>query len=291
MSKPSFRGFLTTALLASFTVFAANTIGVGTVYAQSEAKPVTQVVIGDSVVGFEEQPRLLNLYQAAELRPSAYWPSSRLISVAQTEKIAERRRYVLEKLREVSLSARVEGDESLARAAQAYMEQIPNWPLLGAEWVGVTKIDDSLEVQSGVNVERKSLFSSFTDAVANLQANPLLPRGDMRLLPPQDLGAWQVTVVSPKGIQKLPFAQHETVREVLDKAGILADHSGLAEVTLVSLTGLSRTTPVAYFNDAKAMPPVHGIIFVGLDLSALDDDWQLVNAQLSALLSYWNPQS
>lgn len=291
MNHSSFRNFVTAIVLAPLATLIVSVAVIDSAYAQTESTPVTQVVIGDTVLGFGEQPRLLNVYQAAELPPNAYWPSSRLVSVAQTEKLAERQRYVLRKLQELTLSAKVEGDASLAQAAQAYIEQISNWPLIGAEWVGVTKIDDSLEVQSGVNVERKSLFSSFTAAVANLQANPLLPQGDMRLLPPKDLGAWQVTVVSPEGIEKLPFSQRDTVRDVLKEAGVFDRHDSLAEVTLVSLTGLNRNTPVAYYNDAEALPPVHGIIFVGLDLSALDEEWQNVNAQLGALLSYWNPQS
>lgn len=258
---------------------------------EETAETTTQVVVNQEVLGFAEQPRLMSLYQAAELAPNAYWPSSRLLSTAQTEKLKQRRAYVVNQLTELAQSARIEGDEELAQNAQAYAEQLPNWPLIGAEWIGLTKIDDRLEVQSGVNVERPSLYSSFSDAAANLQANPLLPQGTLQLLPPKDLGHWQVTVVSPQGIQRVPFTGEHTVRDVLKEAKVFATHYDLAEVTLVSLTGLSTSTKVAYYNDAKAMPPVHGIIFVGLDVSAMDDEWQRINAQLSALLSYWNPQS
>lgn len=258
---------------------------------QKNVEPITQVVIDNDVIGFAERPRLLNLYQAAELAPNAYWPSSRLLSTAQTKKLNERRTYVVNQLHELAQAAVVEGEKGLAKNAQAYAEQISSWPLIGAEWIGLTKIDDRLEVQSGVSVERPSLYSSFNDAAANLQANPLLPTGTLQLLPPKELGAWQVTVVSPQDIQQVPFTQQHTVRDVLKEAGLFVTHYDLAEVTLISLTGLSTSTKVAYYNDARAMPPVHGIIFVGLDVSAMDDEWQRINAQLSALLSYWNPQS
>lgn len=252
---------------------------------------VTQVVVGEKVIGFNQQPRLLDVYLAADLAPNAYWPSSRLITAAQTEKLQQRRAYVLEQLNALAQSARAAGDQALANAAQAYAKQIPSWPLLGAEWVGVTKIDDRLEVQSGVSVERPSLYSSFNDAAASLQANPQLPKGTLQLLPPKELGAWQVTIVSPNEIKTVGFTPKQSVREVLKEAGVFAQQYDLASVTLVALTGLSSETTVAYYNDAKAMPPAHGLIFVGLDVSSVDADWQRINAQLSALLSYWNPQS
>lgn len=278
-------------LVASLFLSLACT-SAGATAQQSEARePVTQVVIGEKVLGFSQPPRLLDVYQAAELSPNAYWPSSRLISVAQTEKLQQRRAFVIAQLSDLAQSATIAGDEALAKAAQAYAKQIPSWPLIGAEWVGVTKIDDRLEVQSGVSVERPSLFSSFNDAAANLQANPQLPQGTLQLLPPQDLGEWQVTIVSPEGIQTLPFTPQQSVRELLQEAGVFAKHYDLAKVTLLSLTGLSTQTPVAYYNDAEALPPVHGIIFVDLDVSAVGADWQRINAQLGALLSYWNPQS
>jgi hypothetical protein len=270
---------------------AASMLMAATIQAEESNTPTTQVVIGDAVIGFEKPPRLLNLYQAAELPPSAYWPSSRLLSAAQTEKLQQRRDYVLGQLTDLAQSAFIEGDEALEQAARAYAEQLPKWPLVGAEWIGRTKIDDRLDQQSGVSFVRPSLYSSFNDAASNLQANPQLPADTLQLLPPKDLGEWQVTIVAPEGIQKVAFEQHDTVREVLKKAGTFEQYYDLADVTLISLTGLSRSSKVAYYNDAEDLPPVHGIIFVGLDLSAMDDSWQRMNAQLAALLSYWNPQS
>ena len=257
----------------------------------NEAEPVTQVIIEQNILSFSQPIRLLNLYQAAELAPNAYWPSSRLVSAEQNKKLNQRRSYVLGQLSELEQSAIIEGDDALAQAAAAYAEQLPSWPLIGAERVGLTKVDDRLEVQSGVKVERPSLYSTFNDAAANLQANPQLPSGTLQLLPPKNLGAWQVTVVSPLGVQRVPFNSDDTVRGILKDAGVFAADYDVAEVTLISLTGLSTRTTVAYYNDAKAMPPVHGIIFVDLDVSAMDAKWQRINAQLGALLSYWNPQS
>lgn len=260
-------------------------------HAQQQAEPVTQVIVGERVYGFSEQPRLLNAYLAAELEPSAYWPSSRVVTAAQTQNLAERRSQVLERLQQLASVATTEGEEALAADAQAYAEQLQSWPLIGAEWIGRTKIDDRLDVQSGVSFERRSLYSSFNQATASLQANPLLPAGTLQILPPRDLGAWQVTVISPAGVKKLPFTADDSVRDVLQQAGVFAQRYDLSSAYLIALTGLSRSTDVAYYNDAAAMPPVHGLIFVGLDLSAMDAEWQSLNTQLRALLSYWNPQS
>ena len=261
--------------------------------AQNDApqEPVTQVIVEADVYGFNETPRLLNLYLAAELAPSAYWPSSRLISATQTQQVAERRKVVLERLQQLVQAANAEGERELAAEAQAYADQVATWPLIGAEWIGTTKIDDRLDVQTAVKVDRPSLYSSFNQATATLQGNPKLPVGTLQLLPPRELGAWQVTVVSPAGVQKRPFTADDTVREVLQQAGVFEQRYDLESAYLIALTGLSRATEVAYYNDAKAMPPVHGLIFVGLDLSAMDAEWQSLNAQLRALLSYWNPQS
>ncbi|WP_411359080.1 capsule biosynthesis GfcC D2 domain-containing protein [Pseudidiomarina salilacus] len=260
-------------------------------HAQQQAEPVTQVIVDESVFGFSEQPRLLNAYLAAELEPSAYWPSSRVVTAEQTQKLAERRTQVLERLQQLTRVAQAEGEKELAAEAQAYAEQLQSWPLIGAEWIGLTKIDDRIDVQSGVSFERRSLYSSFNQATASLQANPLLPQGTLQILPPRELGAWQVTVVSPAGVQKLPFGATDTVRGVLQQAGVFKQRYDLESAYLIALTGLSRSTDVAYYNDAKVMPPVHGLIFVGLDLSAMGAEWQSLNTQLRALLSYWNPQS
>ncbi|RUO62593.1 capsule biosynthesis GfcC D2 domain-containing protein [Pseudidiomarina insulisalsae] len=276
--------FIVAAMLTTSTTLAAPQ------QAQADA-PATQVIVGEGVVTFSKPARLLNLYQIAQLDPSAYWPSSRLISSTQTNKLQQRRQFMLEQLSDLAQSAFIQGEEELAAAARAYAAQIPGWPLIGAEWVGVTKIDDRLDVQSGVDVERPSLYSSFNGAVANLQANPQLPEGQLQFLPPADLGPWQVTVISPAGVQQFNFDETDTVRGILQRAGSFSENYDLAEVTLVSLTGLSRTTHVAYYNDDEALPPVHGIIFVGLDVSNMNAGWQQVNAQLAALLSYWNPQS
>ncbi|MBY6063756.1 capsule biosynthesis GfcC family protein [Pseudidiomarina sediminum] len=275
----------------SLTLIFAAAAAVAQAQTPAETTPSTQVIVGEQIYGFATPPRLLAVYQAYELSPAEYWPSSRLVSARQNDKVAERRRLLIERLHELAGAAQVEGDDALVRNAQAYAQQLQQWPLLGAEWIGVTKINDSLQVQSGVNVERPSLYSSFNDAASNLQANPVLAASQYQLLPPKDLGDWQVKVVSPQGVETLAFGQNDTVRDVLKQTEVFAQDYDLAEVTLVSLTGLSRTSNVAYYNDAKDLPPVHGIIFVGLDLSAMDDEWQVLNRQLAALLSYWNPQS
>lgn len=266
-------------------------LSVGSAYATSPPKPATQIINGDSVYAFETAPRLLSVYQNLDLSPADYWPSSRLVSERQNQKVAERKRFMIERLHELARSAQVEGDDDLVAKAKSFAEQIQQWPLIGAEWIGVTKINDSLQVQSGVNVDRPSLYSSFNDAASNLQANPILGAAQYQLLPPKDLGDWQVKVITPQGLQTVAFTQQDTVRDVLKQTGAFQHEYDLAEVTLISLTGLSRTSKVAYYNDAKDMPPVHGIILVGLDLSSMNDDWQLVNRQLATLLSYWNPQS
>ena len=105
-------------------------------HAQQQAEPVTQVIVGERVYRFSEQPRLLNAYLAAELEPSAYWPSSRVVTAAQTQKLAERRSQVLERLQQLASVATAEGEEALAADAQAYAEQLQSWPLIGAEWIG-----------------------------------------------------------------------------------------------------------------------------------------------------------
>lgn len=264
--------------------------GVTAVQAQ-QASPVVEVTVGEQVYGFSERPRLLQVYQAAELAPASYWASSRLLSVAQTEQLAKQRQHVLERLQKLVKVAQADNEPELARAAQAYAEQLPQWPLVGAEWIGVTRIDDTLEVQSGVDLERQALFSSFSAAASDLDGNPLLPAGRYQLLPPEYLGPWHVTVVSPLGVQKFNFSAEDTVRSVLKQAGAFDYDYDLTEVELIALTGLSARTKVGYYNDAKALPPVYGLILIDLDLSSLDEEWQNLNQQISALARYWNPQS
>ncbi|MGQ4276511.1 capsule biosynthesis GfcC D2 domain-containing protein [Pseudidiomarina sp. E22-M8] len=280
--KPFVR--LATIVLVGFGLTAAQ--------AQQESQsPVVEVTVGEQVYGFGERPRLLKIYQAAELAPANYWASSRLVSVKQTEQLIKQRNQVVARLQKLVQVAQAEDEPELARAARAYAEQLPQWPLVGAEWIGVTKIDDTLEVQSGVDVERQALFSSFSAAASDLDSNPLLPAGRYQLLPPTYPGAWQVTVVSPLGAQRFKFTETDTVRSILKQAGLFDYNYALTEVELIALTGLAARTKVAYYNDAKALPPVHGLILVDLDLSSLDEEWQNLNQQISALARYWNPQS
>ncbi|MDN7126987.1 capsule biosynthesis GfcC family protein [Pseudidiomarina sp. 1ASP75-14] len=278
--------------LVTFLVLGFGGLGVGLAQEQAAtgAAPVT-VTVGNQVYAFSERPRLLKIYQAAELAPAAYWASTRLLSVRQTEQLKQRRQHVLQRLERLTQIATASGELELAQAAQAYAEQIHQWPLVGAEWIGLTKIDDSLEVQSGVDVERKSLFSSFSAAASDMDANPLLPAGDYQLLPPKALGPWQVTLISADGVQQLQFTEQDTVRSILKRGDVFRQDYNLTEVELIAITGLSARTKVAYYNDAKALPPVHGLIFVPLDLSSLDNEWQNLNQQISALARYWNPQS
>ncbi len=258
---------------------------------KTTAEPVVQVTIGEQVLAFSERPRLLQLYQAADLAPANYWAASRLISAKQIEQLAQKRQHVLERLEQLQRVARSKQLPALAAAAQGFAQQIPQWPLVGAEWIGRTKINESLEVQSGVDVERRALFSSFSAASSDMDANPLLPAGNYRLLPPKNLGPWQVTVVSAQGQQQFEFDESDTVRSLLQRAEAFTADNDLSEVELIALTGLAARTQVAYYNDGKALPPVHGLILIDLDLSGLDAEWQNLNQQISALARYWNPQS
>lgn len=69
MNHSSFRNFVTAIVLAPLATLIVSVAVIDSAYAQTESTPVTQVVIGDTVLGFGEQPRLLNVYQAAELPP------------------------------------------------------------------------------------------------------------------------------------------------------------------------------------------------------------------------------
>ncbi len=253
---------------------------------------VVKVNIDQQMYSFTRLPNLMQIYRAAELEPAAYWPVSRLLSQKQTRKVHQQRQALLKQLDGLAQWTQTEGNKAAAAKLQKWHAAISTWPLIGAEWLGFAKIVDRKDEQSGTSFERPSFFSSFTDAVSSLKYNPTLPEGTYRFLPPREVpNQWYATLVTVDGAQKVTFTEEDSVRDVLERSGILNNHHGLTSVDLVFLTGHTESSNVAYYENDKAMPPVGGLILVDLPKTDLPEQWQSLGQQLVELARYWNPQS
>ncbi|WP_258239964.1 capsule biosynthesis GfcC family protein [Pseudidiomarina homiensis] len=253
---------------------------------------VVKVNIDQEMYSFTRLPNLMQIYRAAELEPAAYWPVSRLLSQKQTRKVHQQRQALLKQLNGLAQWTQTEGDTTYAAKIKKWHAAVSTWPLIGAEWLGYAKIVDRKDEQSGVSIERPSFFSSFTDAVSSLKYNPTLPEGTYRFLPPREVPSqWHTTLVTAEGAQKVTFSEQDTVRDLLERSGILDKHHALASVDLVFLTGHTESSNVAYYENDNAMPPVGGLILVDLPKTDLPEQWQSLGQQLVELARYWNPQS
>ncbi|MFC0445731.1 hypothetical protein ACFOD1_02535 [Pseudidiomarina halophila] len=253
---------------------------------------VVRVAVNDQTYSFTRLPNLMQVYLAAEFEPADYWPVSRLLSDKQRRAVFGQRDALVQQLQELEQWAREQDHKTLANRAAKWSRSVATWPLVGAEWVGHTKIVDRLDQQSGVSYERPSLFSSFSDAVTHLKNNPTLPSGVYSFLPPTTTPEqWHTTLVTAEGFYTVTFDEDDTVRDVLENFGVFSKHKTLTEVELVYLTGYTKRSAVAYYNDEKHMPPVGGVILVGVPQKNLPERWKTIGQQLVELARYWNPQS
>lgn len=292
------RRSLPSYLMFSMLSFVAVTSASATPVKDKEAdgatpfERVVKVNIDQQLYSFTRLPNLMQIYRAAELEPAAYWPVSRLLSQKQTRYVHNQRQQLLKQIDGLAQWSAREGNKEAVERLKKWHASIAAWPLIGAEWLGVTKIEDRLDEQSGVSIERPSLFSSFNDAVSSLKQNPTLAEGAYRFLPPREVPTeWHTTIVTADGFSKVKFDEQDTVREVLDRAGILDKYSRLIDVDLVYLTGHTERSKIAYYEDDKHMPPVGGLILIDLPKEGLPKQWEMLGQHLVELARYWNPQS
>lgn len=292
-------GFLIlTAILGLFSATVAEASGptqdtASETSSDANLERVVRVAVNDQTYSFTRSPNLMQVYRAAEFEPADYWPVSRLLSDKQRRAVFGQRDALVQQLRELEQWALAQDHKTLAARAGKWSRSVVTWPLVGAEWVGYTKIVDRLDQQSGVSYERPSLFSSFSDAVSHLKNNPMLPTGSYSFLPPTPTPEqWRATLVTADGFHTVTFDEGDTVRDVLESSGVFNRNRTLTEVDLVYLTGHTKRSAVAYYNDEQHMPPVGGVIVVGVPQPKnLPERWKTIGQQLVELARYWNPQS
>ncbi|HET8816644.1 MAG TPA: capsule biosynthesis GfcC D2 domain-containing protein [Pseudidiomarina sp.] len=263
--------------------------------AQTDEQTVVTLTIGQQTYQLTERPRLSQVYQLAQLPAATYWPATRLVSQAKQQEIRTEQTAVVNDLIAMSAYYRDFGEYDVAESLRQLAAQVRQWPLVGAENVGITLVEERSDMQPGYSYERPSLFSSAADTSRSIQHNPLLPAGSYQLLYPPSSTTdipWRVVGMTQTGqVQIQPYNASLSVRQVLQAQHVFSRYQQLAHVVLVDLTGQLSEVPVAYYNQTGLVAPYGALLFVEVPSEWLVDRYQGLNERLRALVRYWNPIS
>ncbi|WP_417656356.1 capsule biosynthesis GfcC D2 domain-containing protein [Pseudidiomarina aestuarii] len=254
-----------------------------------------QVTVNDQVIGFEQRIRLGQFYQALEFPSGLYWPATRLVSAQKQEEIDKQQLQLVDDLIAMSSYYRDFGEFEVAEAIRQLAGQVRDWPLVGAEFIGVTRISERGDVQTGQSFERPSFYSSAADTTRGIKHNPLLPAGSYEwLMPPSSdyQVPWRMVGVTITGrAELLPYTANKTVRELLQQQGVFSQSPRLAAVEVISLSGQHQTVPVAYYNRSDRAAVYGAVIVIPIPDEWLIDRFVDMNKRLVELAQYWNPVS
>lgn len=256
---------------------------------------VIQVTVNNQVIGFEQPIRLGQFYQALEFPSGLYWPATRLVSVQKQQEIDSKQLLLVNDLIAMSSYYRDFGEFEVAEAIRQLASQVRDWPLVGAEFIGVTRISERGDVQIGQSFERPSFYSSAADTTRNIKHNPLLPAGSYEwLMPPSSdyQVPWRMAGVTATGrVESLMYTANTTVRELLQQQGVFSQSPRLAAVEVISLSGQQQTVPVAYYNRSDSVAVYGAVIVIPIPDEWLVDRFVDMNKRLVELAQYWNPVS
>lgn len=260
--------------------------------AQSSA---IQVTVNNQVIGFEQRIRLGQFYQALKLPLGLYWPATRLVSAQKQQEIDSKQLELVNDLIAMSSYYRNFGEFEVAEAIRQLASQVRDWPLVGAEFIGVTRISERADVQVGQSFEQPSFYSSAADTTRDIKHNPLLPAGSYEWLMPtaSDFQVpWRLVGVTNTGlVESRAYTADTTVRELLQQQDIFAKSPRLAAVKVISLSGQQQTVPVAYYNSSDRVAVYGAVIVIPIPDEWLVDRFVDMNKRLLELAQYWNPVS
>ncbi|PTB83261.1 hypothetical protein C9928_04135 [Pseudidiomarina aestuarii] len=283
--------YLSTLLLGA----AGLLISVAAAPVQAQDQAVVTITVGQQTYGFNERPRLSQVYQVADIPAGTYWPATRLVSTNKQNQIRTEQAAVVTDLIAMSAYYRDFGEYDVAESLRQLAAQVRSWPLVGAETVGVTVIEERSDMQPGYSYERPSFYSSAADTSRAIKHNPLLPAGTYQFLyPPSSNTAipWRVVGLTQSGqAQVQAYDSMLSVRSVLQQQQVFARLPKLASVALVDLTGQLTEIPVAYYNNNDQVAPYGAVLFIEIPEAWLIDRFQGMNQRLRSLVRYWNPTS
>lgn len=286
------------ALMAAFALLVTNPAS-----AQANAVSVYITDNGEQRrLDFVQPPRLLQVYQAAEqanlLPATPYWPSSRLVSTSKQERVNQRQQALVSELQALAQHWQAEQPQ-LAETAITVANQVAEWPLIGAEFVG--RLDTAVAGvrQSGIDTVKPVLYASLEQARlserTSLNNNPQLPLDGYRLMvsPSHAEGKapnWYVAGAVEQVIEA-PYIANWSVREFAKKVRLDEFNlQGAAKSHLwqINLAGGVKQVPIAYFNASGDIAVVGGVWVLGFAPEHLPEQFKNINQQLAELARYWN---
>lgn len=271
--------------------------------AQSTAVSVYIIKNGEQQrLDFAQPPSLLQVYQAAEqanlLPVTPYWPSSRLISTIKQEQVEQQQQELVSQLQ--ALAQYWQADQpQLAETALTVANQVVEWPLIGAEFVGRLDTVVTGVRQSGIDTVQPALYASLEEARlserTSLNNNPQLPADGYRLLvsPAHAEGKapnWYIAGAVQQVIETAYIADL-SVRELANKVRLnefSLPGSTKSHLWQINLAGGIKQVPMAYFNAGGEMPVVGGVWVLGFAAEHLPEQFKNINQQLAELARYWN---
>lgn len=279
--------FLSALLIATLVVIAPQS------HAQDQA--VVTVTVGQQTFAFDARPRMSQVYQVADIPAGTYWPATRLVSATKQQQIRTEQSELVTDLLSMSAYYRDFGEYQVAESIRQLAAQVRTWPLIGAETIGVTLVEERSDMQPGYSYERPSFYTSMADTSRAIKHNPLLPAGQYQFFyPPSSNTAipWRVVGLTQSGnVQVQPYDAKLSVRSALQQQQAFSRYPQLASIALLDLTGQITDIPVAYYNNTNQVAPYGAIMLIEIPQAWLIDRYQGMNERLRALVRYWNPTS
>lgn len=240
---------------------------------QSDTQPTTQVVIRapgyNKAITYIGEPRLSQLTEQLRWQ-NVYWPSARLCTPALQQKLNARRAGIIAQLQLLSSVYRHDGDDTLAIATQALIEQVKRWPLHAhfaeRRQHGIDAASLIVSVQKNWLLQREQQPYTLTvaDQPQNIHWVGLTTQAGSYAYSHQQLSDWLARRESAQ-ITDPEFIWEVTLDGTINRVGLYPHNS----------------------NDEFLQPGA--VLFSGFEPSDLPDGFQQTNAELVDLLRYWQP--